>query len=266
MIPMLAGRLAIGSARLGSMARSISLYSRALLHEIMSGDDDDRRRIIAAARASMPRIRVSTNIPQTMAWLSDIQRHKIPHVTAIALTRTAKELQHILEREVDRVFDKPVAFTRRAFAIKPATYANQTAEIFIKTAQVRYLAPQVAGGRRLPKRSEERFARDTSAPGMYWIPGEGVRLNTHGNLSLAQVKKIAAGLQKGRSGVFFGKPRPDMPFGIWARAKPAGLRPLLIQVAVPMYQKRLDMQGIAARHAQAIFNREFARAWKQIIG
>lgn len=279
MIPFLAARsLAprlLARVGVGVTGRFTAFMTRLVLRNLLSGimhsdADEVRRRILAGVLATVRSLRVSHNIPQTQAWLTDLQRRKIPRVTAIALTRTAKELQHLLEAEVDRVFDNPVAFTKRAFAIKPANYTNLAAEVFIKTKQAAYLQPQVTGGRRQPKRSEQRFTQAAQAPDQYWVPGEGVRLNVHGNLSLAQVKKIAAQLRENRPTVFVGKPNASLPFGIWERQRggrgAGSIKPLLVQVKAPRYRQRLDMHGLAAKHAQRIFDREFARAWRQIIG
>ena len=211
-------------------------------------------------------IRVAVDDSGTRKYLNDVQRKKIPKCTAIALTKTAKALQGMLEKEVERVFDRPVTFTKRAFAIKPATVGNLQAEVFIKTKQAAYLSPQIVGGRRQPKRFEQRFAADASAPGQYWMPGEGVKLNVHGNLSLAQVRKIAAQLQKSRRTVFVGKPNPTLPFGIWERLprrKGGTIKPLLVLVKQPQYRKRLDIHALADKHAQRIFNAEFSKAWNQ---
>jgi hypothetical protein len=246
------------------------LVNSMLQHAVRAHQQMMRAALAAEAagiiKGVMSTFRVTVDSRATYAFLNDTQRRKIPRCTAIALTRTAKELQKLLEAEVVKVFDKPVSFTKRAFAIRPATYNNLASEVFIKTAQAKYLAPQVTGGRRQPKRSEQRFSADGQAPGMYWVPGEGVRLNTHGNLTLAQVKKIAERLRRDRRGVFIGQPRGTrgLPFGIWERIA-GSLRPLLIQVRDPSYQPRLDMHGLAAKRAQDIFDREFARAWREIM-
>ncbi len=271
---------AISALRLlATRSRAVSVTLRLLAHAVISSLGQSKeeeinrirmeaRRIVADLLSS---IRVNVDTRATSAWLNDIQRRKIPIITAIALTRTAKELQRILEREVDNVFDQPVTFTKRAFAIKPATASNLQAEVFIKTKQAEYLLPQVEGGRRKPKRFEQRFTGETGSPDSYWVAGEGTRLTASGNISLATVKKIADKLKKTKRDVFFGKPSAALPFGIWERrtgkrGAAAGLRPILIQIKAPTYRKRLDMQAIAARHAQPIFKREFDRAWREIVG
>lgn len=254
------------------MAFPLVFLARQLVAHLIVAHERERIRREAdrITRQIVGSIRVRTDFKSTYAWLSDLQRRKIPKVIAIALTKTAKELQRMLEVETERVFDRPERFTKKAFGITPATADRQSAAIFIKTRQARYLMPQVLGGGRRPKAFERRFTEDTKAPGSYWVAGAGTKLNASGNLSLAKVKHIAAQLQRERRNVFVGRPRPGLPYGIWerpgGRRGPASLKPILVQVSAPQYSKRLDFHGIVQRHAQPIFNREFARAWAQIIG
>jgi|GEM_PF-1286322 len=267
MLPLI-GRLALSGGGRG-LAGAFNAVIRHMIQDLMTTTRSEARQEAQRIVNNFVRsIRVNVETGPTVRYLNDLQRRKIPLVTAMALTRTAKELQRILEREVEQVFDRPVAFTKRAFAIKPATAARRTAEVFIKTKQARYLLPQVAGGRRQMRRSEQKFSQETGTE-FFWVPGEGVRLNTHGNVTLAQVKKIAAQLHKAGGNVFFGEPGNGLPFGIWERMRvgrgAGGLRPLLIRVRQPDYRKRLDMHAIAEKHAQRIFNAEFSRAWAQIV-
>lgn len=266
------GALRLLAVRSGFASVVFRELAARIVKAVLRSRDSERARIAEEARTIVKRligsIRIDVQSGPALRMLNDLQRRKIPTATAIALTRTAKELQRILEREVDQVFDRPVAFTKRAFAIKPATRSNLQAEVFIKRKQAQYLLPQIAGGRRTPKRFEERFSSETSAPGSFWVAGQGTRLNASGNISLATVKRIATKLKKERRDIFFGQPSPSLPFGLWERTGKragAGLKPILIQIQAPTYRKRLDLRAIANRHAQRIFNREFARAWREIM-
>lgn len=262
---LLAGRSAFAGVALRQLTAQI-------VKTLLRSRDSERERIALESKRIVGRllksIRVQVNSSGTERMLNDLQRRKIPTATAIALTRTAKELQRILEREVDQVFDRPVAFTKRAFAIKPATRSNLEAVVFAKKRQAEYLLPQITGGRRTPKRFEQRFGSETNSPNSYWVAGAATRLTVSGNISLATVKRIATKLKKERRDIFFGQPSPSLPFGLWERTGKragAGLKPILIQIQAPTYRKRLDLQAIANRHAQRIFNREFARAWWEIV-
>lgn len=234
--------------------------------------------VIDGAVRTIASLRVEVKgVKECSAWLTDVQRRQIPYVTTLALTRTAKQVQRKLEAEIVRVFDQPTAFTKRAIGIRPATKATLSSTIFVKPAQAEYLYPQIMGGSRKPKPHEQRFTEEADAPGRYWIAGEGIKLNSAGNLTKTQVLKLATRLKKKGRDVFAGVPKnqPTLPFGIYERVNfpgskgrrgAASIRPLLVQIQAPRYLKRFDFYGIAMREAEKIFPIEFERAWREVIG
>lgn len=194
------------------------------------------------------------------------------YATAVALSRTAQAIAKEEAREVwENTFDNPVPFTRKAFGVKRATPSNLTAEVYIRPAQEKYLSPHIRGGQRHAKQSELHFTADTNAPGVFWVPGPGIKLNTAGNISKSDVRKIAAALRKsGKHGeVFAGIPRSGMPFGIYGRKFEAGrqkLVPLLIQVSKkPQYRKIFDFFGVAQRMVRTEFDKQFAKAFAEAM-
>ncbi|MBA3033513.1 MAG: hypothetical protein KKF85_15425 [Gammaproteobacteria bacterium] len=217
-------------------------------------------------------ITIETNAHATAEFFGNLSK-QMRFATAVALTRTTKRLIPLMEQEVSKSFDRPTNFTVRAFGSTMATPATLTSELFIKPRQAEYLATQIHGGRRPQKRFEKHLAGEANADG-YWAPGEGVRLNAAGNLTLRQIQEISGKLRAtGRFGeVFVGVPRghPGAPFGIWSRTmrgrgrnRTAGIRPLLIKIAAPGYSRKFDFFGVAKKHAQRIFNEEFHRAFEQ---
>lgn len=213
-------------------------------------------------------VSVRHNLADTTRWLSD-QAKQVRFATAQALTRTTTQLQTTMEGEVARVFDRPTRFVIRGFGTTMATKANLKSTLFIKDRQAEILKPHIIGGRRPQKPFERKLAFEANADG-YWTPGQGIKLNAAGNLTMAQIRKIAEGLRKtGQyAEVFVGVPRgrSRAPFGIWGRTKPSrkdrgGIKPLLVKVPAPTYRRRFDFHGIAARNAQQIFNDEFSRAY-----
>lgn len=218
------------------------------------------------------------NIPDTARWIRDYGK-QIRYASAVALTRTARRLVGEMESEVERVFDKPVPFTRRAFGSTPATKLSLQSTVFIKDKQAAYLRPSIEGGRRGQKPFERRLAGE-SAPSGYWVPGGGVRLTAAGNMTQGQIREIASSIRKsGKFGeVFIGKPagHPNAPFGIWGRPKrgqakargkaiASGLTPLLIKISQPSYKKVFDFYGLVEKRAGTIFNTEFNRAFADAV-
>ena len=202
----------------------------------------------------------------------DNQRKQARFATAQALTRTAWAVVRAEQAEVDKVFDKPTPFTKRAFGVERATPQSLTAVVYIKPRQAEYLAPQIEGGSRPMKRFEQRLSSEAKSAG-FWVPGKGVKLNAYGNLTLGQLKSIAEGLRKSGkfADTFVGIPRghAGAPFGIWARPKHGKakgvLKPLLVRISQPGYRRRFDFFGVAERTVDRNFATEFDKAMESAL-
>ena len=201
---------------------------------------------------------------------------QVRYATAVALTRTAKRMQDLAEKEVDKVFDRPTKFIQKGFFTKPANPANLEAVIGIKDRQAKVLLPHIIGGGRDRKPFEQKLGSDSSKAAGFWVPGQGIRLNASGNLTKGQIAQIAAGLK--RTGqyaeVFLGVPvgHPGAPYGIWGRKTKgrgkkavSGIVPLLMRISAPTYRQRFDFEGIAEKNAPRIFREEFDKAFRQAM-
>lgn len=185
-------------------------------------------------------ISVESNINQVRNQLNKIQRQQLPYAAAVALTRTAQDIQRAEAAQLPRKLDNPTPFTMRAFAIKTASKRNLQAEVFIKTAQAEYLQWAISGGRRQAAR------RGTGVP-------VGARLNKHGNIpgrrkGLVKGKKQFAGTINGVSGV-------------WQRS--GGKRNPGVQLMVAFersvqYDKRFPFRQIAEGVARSRFSQHLA--------
>lgn len=245
----------------GTLGRSIARFAgRHALRDLLDGSDD----------GPVVHLHIDTNLGDTGRYIGDVGK-QVRYATAVALTRTVRRLQTVMEREVQRSFSNPTPFTKRAFGTTPANKATLAATLFIKPKQAAYLRPSIQGGRRQQKPFERRLVGDARVDG-FWAPGEGVRLNAAGNLTRNQITEIATSLRRsGRYGeVFVGVPRghTNAPFGIWARPKrnPRGaIKPLLVKIQQPNYRKQFDFYGIAKREAGKIFDQEFHRAFNDAV-
>ncbi len=88
---------------------------------------------------------------KTMNALLGIAERDIPFAVAKGLTKTAIGARDFMKEDITEIFDHTNAFTRNATGIKIATKHNQTAEIFIKENQSKYLRFEEMGGTRYPK-------------------------------------------------------------------------------------------------------------------
>lgn len=105
---------------------------------------------------------------------------QMPFAIASTLTALAKDGQAAANDEIDKVFDRPVPFTRRSVGITPARKSNLVAAVFVKDIQAQYLGIQVTGGTRLPKSGSPII-----------VPVQ-IRLNQAGNIPRGKLKRELA--------------------------------------------------------------------------
>lgn len=139
-------------------------------------------------------ISVATNIKQVRKQLNRLEREQLPYATAVALTKTAQDIQRAETVQLPKKLDNPTPFTMRAFGIKVATKRHLQSEVFVKPAQFEYLRWAIEGGVRQGRGS------GTGVP-------VGARLNKHGNIpgrrkGLIKGKKQFAAKIRGVSGVW----------------------------------------------------------------
>lgn len=125
------------------------------------------------------------------------QKQTVPLAIAKALTFTGKAIQRELVAEMGRVFDRPTRWTLNSTYLKPATPQKLEAliklkdEAFKSLPAMRWLGPQVFGGGRDPKRSEQLLrAKGILRSDEFIVPGAGARLDAHGNMSRGQMQQI----------------------------------------------------------------------------
>lgn len=210
---------------------------------------------------------VVIGLPSVMAKLSELGANQIPFAVSIMLNGVAKDVQAAESRHVTEAFDRPKPFTRNAFGI---TYANKrqlVAKVFVKDLQAKYLQPQVDGGRRQFKTFEERFA--SSGGAKVAMPGAAAKLDQFGNITKAQIKKIAADLNSsGKAKRFFkGTPKGGkLPDGIYTRVNNnTSLAPLLVFGNDATYEKRFKFSEIAGETVTASYEKNMVEAWNRTI-
>lgn len=145
-------------------------------------------------------------LKEMQAEIDDLIKSRIPKMTAIALNETAKKLEKRLVEEMKIRFDRPVDWTLKGIApIKAATPSNLNAHVWFKDERamgtksntkggapaVKYLWSEVHGGGRSYKGMEKALQRaGFLPPGHYAMPGDGVRLDSYGNIPRQMLVKI----------------------------------------------------------------------------
>lgn len=210
----------------------------------------------------------------------------VPYAAATALTRCAQHAARTaLPEEMRRVFASPVPYTLNSLRIEPASKDKLVARVLVKNqptgsgiAQEKFMEPEVQGGTRARKRSEQAMGyQGVLSAGNYAMPGHGMALDANGNVKGAEVRTILTALKsiraasatgkkirkggKLKNDLFVGKPRGgSRPDGIWRR-EGHRIRPLFIFTSqAPQYGARLDFKGVVQRVALDRFKAEFEKA------
>ncbi len=209
----------------------------------------------------------------------------------ITIDQTVKEIRDDMKSEIDRVFDKPVPWTRNSVKATPTKGHNMTGIVGLKQPdrmQQHYLVPQVIGGARHLKGFE------LAAGGKQYDLGAGAKRTAAGNITVGQAKEVVAAAGKKKPDyvtIKAGNKQGMMP-GIYQRIKTTkgfgravnraairtvqrgrsrgrfasaiqarGLKPILIekQSQAEPVQPRLDFYGVA----HDTYRREFARRFKE---
>lgn len=207
-------------------------------------------------------------------------QRQLPYAGAQALNTVAFRIRGEARAVMGRVFVNPTRLTLNAVLVDKATKHTGVARVYIRdqatkgTAPSKYLAPAVFGTSRNEKRFERALRYAGLLPaGMYVVPGEGAKLNKHGNITAGTYSKIlsqvrassdsmqnATGSRRSKAkrgitkGYFVGK--IEGTWGVWQRVgykRRRSVRPILIFVKKkPNYRKRFPFfkiaEGIAQRH------------------
>ncbi len=187
---------------------------------------------------------------------------------AVALTRTAQQVEKRLRDDMAGAFDNPSPWIAKGTFVQRADKATLTATVGVKDRQAVYVKEHFNAGLRGQKPYERALSgRGVLPAGYRAVPGAGLKLDARGIPNRAQLSEIfgalSAGVQvyKGRGkkmqtvGYFVvpvGKPNRLHP-GIWWRSA-RQIKPMLIFVAAAGYDKILDLP----KSAGEVVNREFA--------
>jgi hypothetical protein len=208
-------------------------------------------------------------------------RKNAPQLASKVINASAGKMNDALLGSIFSTFDRPTPYTIRSFAVSYSTPSRLSAQVGLKEYQPKtgsgswyragrphYLLPQVRGGGRPLKRSEELL-------GGYYVPGAAAKLNAYGNVmnlqqilsalgnridpyqvtDLVQTARTRRGSRPGqrkRRLYWYGRVGKKKTLGVWAIGEGRGnerIRPVLIFPSdgdkVPSYRKRWDFYGIA---------------------
>lgn len=160
-----------------------------------------------------------TGLRERLLSLDRLEREQLPFAAALALTRTAQQVQQALRADMAISFDRPTRATLNSLFIEPATKDRMTARVWINDggvsahrqgvarasggsmggwgadrAAIRWLKPQLDGGGRKHKSFERMLQRrGMLGTDQYVVPGEGAPLDQHGNIRRGALNRILSG-------------------------------------------------------------------------
>lgn len=206
------------------------------------------------------------------------------YAAAVALTRTAKEVDKRLVADMQSTLDKPSPYTTRGTYSTSATPNKLEAVIGLKDKGQRVppallLKEHFTGGARGNKPFELALAGMGALPrGWRAIPGQGMPLDAYGNPRRTTVREILGALRS-KMHVYKGRGKrmavvgyfvvpvgaaSHLEPGIYWRSNARAIRPMFLFVQAAGYRKRFDLPRLAstvvARELPAIFDREMANA------
>lgn len=243
--------------------------------------------------------KVTVDVKPVQRFVDELAR-QTRYATAVALTKTAQEAEKAIKGEMAKSLDRPTPFTLNSLRTKSATKANLTAEVKIKDEATKakpptvWLAPQVYGGVRLAKRSEERLRRaGVLGANEFVVPGQGAKLDQYGNMSRGQLQAILADMQahwdhsqnstatsrakrqrrkdvQKRAVYFTPRPGSTLQRGVYQRIGfgfgGSAIKPVLIFVqGAPRYAKRVRFYEVGQRAVQQHFENYFDMAMREAI-
>ena len=141
-----------------------------------------------------------TGMEELKNKLSNLAKVEFPFAMALALTRTAQDIQAAQVKEMQSTFSSPTPWTLNSVRIIPAKKDNLVATVWLKDEYAvgssgvpasKFLYPQIFGGERGLKRHEKALQYAGVLPaGMYCVPGKAADLDAYGNMKASQIIQI----------------------------------------------------------------------------
>lgn len=212
------------------------------------------------------------------------QVKQVNYAMAVALTRTAQDVQRAVPAALEKALDNPTEFTKRGTYIRAARRDRLESEVGFRPVQARYMALQIEGGTVQP-----------TAAGIK-LPGN-IQLNAFGNIPRGTIARLKAAAKDGTLGpaiakrlnvqgnrrkgaapiqLFYGQPTgrgwENAPVGIWRRIPPAtpGGKGKLVPVVLfdkkpARYRARFDFKALAQATVDARFAAHFQAEFRKAI-
>lgn len=144
-------------------------------------------------------LKIGSNIGSVKKAMRMVVRGQASAFVA-ALNKTAFEIRDAERKEMEKVFDRPTAYTMNSAFYRYATLSTLTSYVAIKNSDTKfhYLLPQINGGNRPQKRYEFMLRRagilgasEVTVPAL----GAGAQTDKYGNMKSSQIVEILSQLK-----------------------------------------------------------------------
>ncbi len=235
------------------------------------------------------KLNVTVDIRRALERVQAVEK-QMKFATAVALTRTAKDVERALRDELRSEIDRPTPYTLKSTYTDGAKPSKLEATVWFKNrsfgknrrSSSDILGHLFTGGTRKHKALEEWLMRaGYISPGEFVAPGEAAKLDQYGNLSRGQIAQILSQLKAGadptqyatkskrsrrnqqRAGVMFWSRGGKLARGAWMRHSfgfGSAVKPILIVVGRPDYGVMFDLDELGRRVSRARFDGHFRDA------
>jgi hypothetical protein len=237
---------------------------------------------------------IRSNASFVQAQLTNLQRKQLPMAFVRAANRTGREVVLALQKEMDRVFDRPTPWAKRGVRQRLASSSRPVFRVWLEEfggkgiAAADFLAAEIEGGPRKHKRFEKALiAKGLMSPGSFAVPGGQAQIDAFGNVPAGFIVRMLADLRafpegstyamRNRKGKRAGRRKTNYFFvprkgshlkpGIYWRMPNGMLGVAFIFVSGTAYRKRYDFDGVAAqayeRHGSRLLSEEVTKAMRQ---
>lgn len=148
-------------------------------------------------------INATINVNAFGRWLLVATNKQTPFALSRALNETVVQARTDWQKEIRKVFDRPVSRTVRSPRFKKSTKQKLVAEVFIQntgpgTVASKYLLPEVVSGPRREKGFERKLEAQKPQASDFYVPTAAVKRNAYGNVSQSTIKSILGKLNRSK--------------------------------------------------------------------
>ncbi len=227
----------------------------------------------------IPELSVRFELDQFNSAMKAIGSRHLPYAMMLALNETAKGGRLAVQKEMDRVFDRPTPYAKRGVVYDRATRQHLRAAVVVTGDRTRgalpataFLGPQIHGGQRTHKAFERQLIdRGLMERSEVAVPASRAPLDRYGNMTQGFLNRVMADLQIDYRGAGATRARTDASLkrnqnyrkaryfvpkrggrlfpGVWQRnPSDQSTFPVILFIRSESYRTRLRLQDVVNRH------------------